>query len=61
MSKNNEIRVSEEELEIENKKKKNTNSFERKKVVFKVVGWIMAIVMLLGSLIGILGMLVYYK
>lgn len=61
MAKNKEVRISEEELENENKKKKNTNSYQRKKAVFKVVGWVMAIVMLIGSLMGIFGMLAYLR
>ena len=57
-----EKRVSEEELEKEqNKNKKKKTPYERKKYVLKVVGWVMAAVMLIGSLMGIFGMLVYYK
>ncbi len=64
MSKKKEVRVSEEELEMDNKKVKKSkyeNSFQKKKAVLKVAGWFMAAVMLIGSLIGIFGMLIYYR
>ena len=61
MSKKKEIRVSEEELEMDNKKSKYANSYQKKKAVLKVAGWFMAAVMLIGSLIGIFGMLIYYR
>ena len=62
MSKKKEVRVSEEELEMENNnKKKYANSYEKKKAAFKVAGWFMAIVMLVGSLLAIFGLLAYLR
>ena len=63
MSKKKEVRVSEEELEMENSKdkKKYANSYEKKKAAFKVVGWFMAVVMLVGSLLAIFGLLAYLR
>lgn len=43
------------------KEKKKLTRTEKNRRVMKIAGWIMAIVMLLGTLISIFGMLVYYK
>ncbi|MGN1371503.1 MAG: hypothetical protein ACI4XM_04450 [Candidatus Coprovivens sp.] len=47
------------EEKIKPKKKKMTAN-QKRKLVMKIVGWIMALVMILGSLISIFGMLIYY-
>ena len=44
-----------------NKTKKKMTRVEKNRLVMKIAGWMMAIVMLLGSLMAIFGMLVYYK
>lgn len=41
-------------------KKKKMTKHEKRKLAMKVVGWIMAFVMIFGSLISIFGMLIYY-
>ena len=67
----------EDELEEESKKKRvkkqdpkkvvvvqpkrRKSKYERRKIIFKIAGWIMAVIMLVGSLAGIFGMLVYYN
>jgi preprotein translocase subunit Sec63 len=62
MAKNKEKRVSEEALEKETKAvKPQKNYYEKRKMVFKVVGWVMAISMLVGSLFAIFGLLAYYR
>ena len=43
------------------KPKRRKSKYERRKIIFKIAGWIMAVIMLLGSLAGIFGMLVYYN
>ena len=64
----NEIRHESTEKEIDNEKtevkaikkekKKMTNN-EKRKLVFKIVGWIMAISMLFGSIIAFFAPLMY--
>ena len=62
MAKSKEKRVSEEVLEKETKASKpQKNYYEKRKMVFKVVGWVMAISMLVGSLFAIFGLLAYYR
>ena len=62
MANKKEKRVSEDELDLlESKKKPTKNYYEKRKAVFKVVGWIMAISMLAGSLFAIFGLLAYYN
>ena len=62
MASKKEKRVSEEELEIKEKEKKSTkNYYEKRKVMFKIVGWVMAISMLAGSLFAIFGLLANYR
>ena len=41
-------------------KKKKMTKHEKRKMLMKVVGWIMAFVIIFGSLISIFGMLIYY-
>jgi hypothetical protein len=43
------------------KPKRRKSKYERRKIIFKIAGWIMAFIMLVGSLAGIFGMLVYYN
>ena len=43
------------------KEKKKMTKVEKNRVIMKIAGWVMAIVMFLGSLITIFGMLIYYK
>ena len=68
MSKKNKKNVEElEELEeteeekVEKKPKKKMTKYEKRKIILKIVGWIMALAMIFGSLISIFGMLVYYN
>ena len=62
MASKKEKRVSEEELEIKEKEKKSTkNYYEKRKIMFKIVGWVMAISMLAGSLFAIFGLLANYR
>jgi preprotein translocase subunit Sec63 len=62
MASKKEKRISEEELEIkEIEKKPKKNYYERRKIIFKVVGWVMAISMLAGSLFAIFGLLANYR
>lgn len=62
MANKKEKRVSEEELEAkETQKKSQKNYYEKRKIMFKVVGWIMAISMLAGSLFAIFGLLANYR
>lgn len=44
---------------VKTKKKKMTAN-DKRKLAMKIAGWIMALVMILGSLISIFGMLIYY-
>lgn len=41
-------------------KKKKMTANQKRKLIMKIAGWIMALVMILGSLISIFGMLIYY-
>lgn len=41
-------------------KKKKMTANQKRKLMMKIVGWIMALVMIIGSLISIFGMLIYY-
>lgn len=41
-------------------KKKKMTANQKRKVMMKIVGWIMALIMIIGSLISIFGMLIYY-
>lgn len=40
-------------------KRKKMTAYQKRKLIMKIAGWIMAIVMILGSLISIFGMLIY--
>ena len=50
-----------EEEKIEKKEKPKKSKYERRKIILKIVGWIMALAMIFGSLISIFGMLIYYN
>jgi len=50
-----------EELEEKVIEKPKKSKYERRKTIYKIVGWIMALAMIFGSLISIFGMLIYYK
>jgi len=51
---------SEEEKDIKVKpKKKKLTANQKRKIVMKIVGWIMALVMIVGSLISMFGLLIY--
>lgn len=55
-------KVDKEVLETEKvkPKKKKMTANQKRKLMLKIVGWIMALVMIIGSLISIFGMLIYY-
>ncbi len=57
---NIEIEEDEEKVIVKPKKKKMTKR-EKNRLIMKIAGWIMAIVMLVGTLISIFGMLIYYN
>ena len=50
-----------EEQEIKKEVKQKKSKYERRKVILKIAGWIMALAMIFGSLISIFGMLIYYN
>lgn len=50
-----------EEEKVEKKEKPKRTKYERRKIILKIVGWIMALAMIFGSLISIFGMLIYYN
>ena len=50
-----------EEKEVIKPKKKKMTKLEKNRLIMKIAGWIMAIVMLVGTLISIFGMLIYYN
>lgn len=54
-------KVQKEEKKEIVKPKRRKSTYERRKIIFKIAGWIMAFIMLVGSLAGIFGMLVYYN
>lgn len=41
--------------------KPKKSAYEKRKVIMKIAGWVMALVMILGSIISIFGMLIYYR
>lgn len=43
------------------KKKKKMTKYERNKMIMKICGYFMAAVMVIGSLLSIFGLLIYYK
>ena len=55
-----EIEELEEKEEVKVKKPKKTK-YEKRRIILKIVGWIMALAMIFGSLISIFGMLIYYN
>lgn len=52
-------KTEEEKVKFKPKKKKMTAN-QKRKLVMKIVGWIMALVMIIGSLISMFGLLIYY-
>ncbi len=50
---------SQEKVVKEKVTKKKKTSYEKRKLAMKIAGWLMAIVMLFGTLISIFGMLLY--
>lgn len=44
----------------EKPKKKKMTAHQKRQLMLKIAGWIMAITMVLGSLLAIFGMLIYY-
>lgn len=62
MSKKDKKNIQEiEEKEVIKPKKKKMTKLEKNRLIMKIAGWIMAIVMLVGTLISIFGMLIYYN
>lgn len=60
MSKKKKIDIEEnEEKAIVAKKRKSAN--QRRQFAMKIAGWLMAIVMIIGTLMSIFGMLIYYN
>lgn len=53
------VEKNEENIKAKPKKKKMT-SYQKRKLVMKIVGWIMALVMIIGSLVSMFGLLIYY-
>lgn len=49
----------EKEIKLEKPKKKKKTPYERRKVLMKIVGFIMALIMILGTILSIFGMLLY--
>ncbi len=54
----NEIRHEDDEIKVKPKKKKMTAN-DKRKLIMKIVGWIMAISMICGSLIALFAPLMY--
>lgn len=48
-----------ETKEMEKKVKVKKTPYEKRKFAMKIAGWIMALIMILGTLISIFGMLLY--
>lgn len=44
----------------EKPKKKKMTANQKRQLGMKIAGWIMAIIMILGSLMAVFGMLIYY-
>lgn len=53
------VEKNEENIKAKPKKKKMT-SYQKRKLVMKIVGWIMALVMIIGALVSMFGLLIYY-
>lgn len=58
MKKNKDTNI--EKTDKSKTKRKKMTAYQKRKLIMKFAGWIMAIVMILGSLISIFGMLIYY-
>ena len=63
MSKKRHIETEEVEEVVVTKptKKKKMSRVEKNRLIMKIAGWIMAIIMLFGTLLSVLGMLINYK
>ncbi len=61
MSKKKDKSLDNEErsIKLENPKKKKKTPYEKRKIIMKVVGFFMAAVMIVGTLLSIFGMLFY--
>ncbi len=53
-------KVEEKDVKKVKPKKKKMTANEKRKLVMKIVGWFMTLVMIIGSLISIFGLLIYY-
>lgn len=54
------VKKNELKENVEKPKKKKMTAHQKRQLTLKIAGWIMAITMVLGSLLAIFGMLVYY-
>ena len=54
------VEKKEKDIKNEKPKKKKMTASQKRQLAMKIAGWIMALVMILGSLISIFGMLIYY-
>ena len=54
-----EVEEKEEKVVVKAKPKKKLTANEKRKIVFKIVGWIMALSMFIGSLIALFAPLMY--
>lgn len=45
---------------VEKAEKKKMTKYEKRKIMTKIFTWIVALIMIFGSLISIFGMLLYY-
>lgn len=61
MSKKKNINIEEEKEEKDIIAKKRKSANQRRQFIMKVAGWLMAIVMVVGTLMSIFGMLIYYN
>lgn len=59
MSKKSEKSQEQKEIKLDKPKKKKKTPYERRKVLMKIVGFIMALIMILGTILSIFGMLLY--
>lgn len=59
MSEKSEKSQEQKEIKLDKPKKKKKTPYERRKVLMKIVGFIMALIMILGTILSIFGMLLY--
>ncbi len=57
--KNKDIETEERSIKLEKPKKKKKTPYEKRKIIMKVVGFFMAAIMIIGTLLSIFGMLFY--